>query len=367
MGDSRKVLTVSYGKFSCTLEGFDDADSAMKAMAAYIRDLTAGDGPFGGLATSEAELMRRIVREELSASLARRRPQTAAPAPQPAQPGGQRRPSAPISDRIARMRLAAARTTARPIPVHRSRQPATQAPPAGNPAPGSPQPAARQSAVAPGMSAPPAADSHPPRRPRVLAPDNGSEAQFSRLMEEADSKLAGPELRRRRSALAYLRAAIAATRAEPPSMAGVARADHTRSYREEFRQIAPPAPLAPGGLTQGVAAAPPALPDPGNEADLPEAMLQDEAEVFEAFVWQMAAAGLEDLLECAAAYAIHVRGQPHFNHPQLLTLVRQLDSHVALDPDASLRAFEALLARQSVVRVGAARFILSQSSRFIPT
>ncbi|HQU69426.1 MAG TPA: hypothetical protein PLI43_14695 [Albidovulum sp.] len=237
------------------------------------------------------------------------------------------------------------------------------------------------------------------------------DASVERLMEEAKSKLEGTETRRRFSAIAHLKAAVAATVADRKLKtggdAGVsavsgAPVDDTEAYRDDLSKAVRPRRPASDSLpltqrpTMQTRMAPLVLVSE-QRVDLPEetrpeaavvrprrvstAVLEtkveeevEEEEVlplspedvrsFAEFAEHLGATSLSELLEAAAAYTANVEGMTHFSRPQILRRIEGLTEDEDYSREDGLRSFGMLLRQGKIQKVRRGQFVLTDASRF---
>lgn len=215
-----------------------------------------------------------------------------------------------------------------------------------------------------------------------------------RILEKTNTEMNEHEGSRRRSAIAHLKAAVAATRADGGRVAeGSAEANAMSQFREDLaKAVRPQRPSAnPSGhrdtrptLTTG--ASPlmlvSSLRVDGNETGQPQAAIRprrvansdesDDADTsepeapaavdFAAFVAQQDARELPELMEAAAAYATHVEGRPHVTRP--LVMSRVLEQKSGLKREDALRTFGRLLRDGRIIRIKRGRFAVAEDTRF---
>lgn len=216
------------------------------------------------------------------------------------------------------------------------------------------------------------------------------EGDVSRLLAETDEQLQEPEGRSRRNAIAHLRAAVAATRADRGGDAKPSGAhDRGEAYRDDLAQAVRPrrstveTPQERPRIAPLKLVAEQRVDLPEGETDAPRAesaaqavrprrvsMPVDrdegpEAGGFAAFAEEVGASRLPELLEAAAAYMSFVEGRDQFSRPQLMTKVRQIERGDSSREDR-LRSFGQLLRDGKIEKVQGGRFTASDSIRFRP-
>lgn len=213
----------------------------------------------------------------------------------------------------------------------------------------------------------------------------GDEDSMNRLMQKADSELAQPDGRERRSAIAHLRAAVAATKAEgDENRRGSGEAEN--SYRSDLANVVRPRRPASGERrVERPSAAPESAPlkliasqrvdttaAPVSPRRISSAALQEQnqaeleaAESFAEFAQEVGAVDLPDLLEAAAAYMAFVEGQEEFSRPQIMTRVRMVEGE-DFSRENGLRVFGQLLRDGKIERRSGGRFGVSDNIGFRP-
>jgi hypothetical protein len=235
------------------------------------------------------------------------------------------------------------------------------------------------------------------RDPREQLVNVRAEDDMSRLMAKAESAMTEPESASRRNAIAHLRAAVAATKAEHSAGTLPNREPAANAFRDDLDSVVRPRrPMGDGSAAtprpadprpaplklvaeqrvdlQGERASSPVRPRRVSLAPLPEeteeqapnaaapAMAEGE---FADFASKMGATALPDLLEAAAAYLVHVEGREEFSRPQLMNKARQGTSE-ALSREDGLRSFGQLLRQGKIQKVRGGRFTASEDIGFKP-
>lgn len=238
------------------------------------------------------------------------------------------------------------------------------------------------------------------------------EAAMSRLMKQAENELAGPENRRRLSAIEHLRAAVAATRAERQDPGAKAPGDQDETaidqYRDDLaeavrprrpvpansrgasRRPAPPMeriaplvlvseqridksdapprtirPIRPRRLSAGNLALEDDDDDFGNDDAQDENILTSDV-TFAEFVKRIGATELTDLMEAAAVYCAQVEGRQNFSRPQLLRKLSDLPNGEEISREEGLRGFGRLLREGRFVKIRRGQFAVKDDSRYLP-
>lgn len=357
MDEAPKVLRVSFGDFSCTLEGFDDPVAALGAVLAQLRAaVEAGTLGSGAPLPDMAELMEQgrtegdgdepegLDLDALAAALK-------APAP----PLPEAPPGAPLPEPIPELV-----PTAPEAPAVMGYD--WEADEVFEPDPEDEWAAARAAAAmlgerAAALRAEPQAPQAGTRHRLVESPDE----EVDHLLEEAEGRLADPDATRRRDALTALKVAVAQGQREVLGE----REDPEDAFRDDF---------ALGEAARGSAKAPaPLRLVAAQRVDLPSGAAEPtrapkppeapEPPSFAEFAGRAGAESLPDLLEAAAAWMAVAKGEGEPARVDLLRLASEV-TPVPPSREDALRVFGTLLRQGRLERREGGRVRLAEETRF---
>ncbi|MFZ7089445.1 hypothetical protein [Primorskyibacter sp. 2E233] len=227
----------------------------------------------------------------------------------------------------------------------------------------------------------------------------------SRILDQTNEELEEPEGNRRRSAIAHLRAAVAATKADKLLGRKSAQVEEEmETYREDLSAVVRPRRPQPGSARTERPADAPVAQRPAPLKLVAEQRVEDEAAApaeptapvrprrisrerdaeptprqvatptpeapvsggdFAAYAENVGASELSDLLEAAAAYMSFVEGRDQFSRPQLMSTVRQAEDSESSREDR-LRSFGQLLRDGKIEKTSGGRFTASERISFKP-
>jgi hypothetical protein len=224
----------------------------------------------------------------------------------------------------------------------------------------------------------------------------------SRILEVTNTEMEETEGTRRRSAIAHLKAAVAATRADKflSKKREEDDANEMNQYRQDLAKVVRPRRTLESATPKERRTAPLVLvseqrvdspqPEPTGDgavvrprrvtagslalstADMVStgAAAQEniflEAGSFAAFAEEMGARELPDLLEAAAAYSAYIEGNEFFSRPQIMKTVAEMDEDRTYTREESLRSFGLLLRRGKIKKLKRGQFIIAETTRFNP-
>jgi hypothetical protein len=252
--------------------------------------------------------------------------------------------------------------------------------------------------------------------------DAAGEQAVTRLIEQTNEEMAVPENRRRLSAIAHLKAAVAATVADrftkgdapAPAEAETKRLD---PYREDLARVvrpqnldaesttvtprpaplvlvsaqridrprpspsetaptltsvptsppnaAPAGPVRPRRVTSAMLAVEPTPEIEDEDDDVEAANLFTDARGFAEFSERLGANSLAEILEAAAAYSVCIEGRPYFSRPQLMSQIGALSADSEYTREDGLRTFGALLRQGRIQKIKRGQFVLTENSRYL--